>query len=303
MLLDYFFRVNTFDLFMNLSEKYSGYQTIPAYIIEKDISNYTKTIIINVGKNETFKTINSAVNYIKQNMNGTGTIILYPNVYNEVVNIGGKNNISIIGIDKEKCIIRDDTGMYENAPLRVSNGGYYANLTIISTHNKTPNFVIDNVLQYNPSYAVHIDDRHNDDDNKYDITFYNCKFISQQNPAIGIGLDKNLTITLDNCEIITNQTDDIINATSTVSGIWGFKQNGGALFYHALYPNTSGYTNPKGYQILKIKNCIIKSNNNNFMFGEKGSSYDNDVTLELNYNSGYSEKTQNTWNNELKCTF
>ncbi len=38
--------------YMNLSEKYSGYQTIPAYIIEKDISNYTKTIIINVGKNE-----------------------------------------------------------------------------------------------------------------------------------------------------------------------------------------------------------------------------------------------------------
>lgn len=38
--------------YMNLSEKYSGYKTIPAYIIEKDISNYTKTIIINVGKNE-----------------------------------------------------------------------------------------------------------------------------------------------------------------------------------------------------------------------------------------------------------
>lgn len=38
--------------YMNLTEKYSSYKTVPAYIIEKDISNYSKTIIINVGKKE-----------------------------------------------------------------------------------------------------------------------------------------------------------------------------------------------------------------------------------------------------------
>lgn len=38
--------------YMNLTEKYSSYKTIPAYIIGKDISNYSKTIIINVGKKE-----------------------------------------------------------------------------------------------------------------------------------------------------------------------------------------------------------------------------------------------------------
>ena len=41
--------------YMNLKEKYGEYQTIPAYVINKDISNYSKTIIINVGKNDGIK--------------------------------------------------------------------------------------------------------------------------------------------------------------------------------------------------------------------------------------------------------
>ena len=41
--------------YMNLTEKYGEYQTIPAYVINKDISNYSKTIIINVGKNDGIK--------------------------------------------------------------------------------------------------------------------------------------------------------------------------------------------------------------------------------------------------------
>ena len=38
--------------YLNLTEKYGEYKTIPAYVINKDISNYSKTIIINVGKND-----------------------------------------------------------------------------------------------------------------------------------------------------------------------------------------------------------------------------------------------------------
>ena len=36
--------------FMNLNNKYSDYQTVPAAIIEKSISNYDKTVIINSGE-------------------------------------------------------------------------------------------------------------------------------------------------------------------------------------------------------------------------------------------------------------
>ncbi len=38
--------------YVNLKDKYTEYTTIPAYVIQSDISNYSKVIIINAGKNE-----------------------------------------------------------------------------------------------------------------------------------------------------------------------------------------------------------------------------------------------------------
>ena len=38
--------------YLNLTEKYGEYKTIPGYVINKDISNYTKTIVINIGKDD-----------------------------------------------------------------------------------------------------------------------------------------------------------------------------------------------------------------------------------------------------------
>ena len=39
----------------NMSEKYSEYTTVPAYIINKDISNLSDTMVINVGSNDGIK--------------------------------------------------------------------------------------------------------------------------------------------------------------------------------------------------------------------------------------------------------
>lgn len=38
--------------YANLTEKYSEYETIPAYVIDKDVSNYSSNITINVGANQ-----------------------------------------------------------------------------------------------------------------------------------------------------------------------------------------------------------------------------------------------------------
>lgn len=38
--------------YLGLTEKYGEYKTVPAYVINKDISNYSKTIIINIGKKD-----------------------------------------------------------------------------------------------------------------------------------------------------------------------------------------------------------------------------------------------------------
>ena len=41
--------------YVNLKDKYAEYETIPAYIIQKDISNYSDVMIINVGSNDGIK--------------------------------------------------------------------------------------------------------------------------------------------------------------------------------------------------------------------------------------------------------
>ncbi len=38
--------------YLGLTEKYGEYKTVPGYVINKDISNYSKTIIINIGKDD-----------------------------------------------------------------------------------------------------------------------------------------------------------------------------------------------------------------------------------------------------------
>ncbi len=43
---------NTLKEYVNLKEKYNEFQTVPAYVINKDISNYSDTIIINVGSKD-----------------------------------------------------------------------------------------------------------------------------------------------------------------------------------------------------------------------------------------------------------
>ena len=38
--------------YLGLTEKYGEYKTIPGYVINKDINNYSKTLIINIGKQD-----------------------------------------------------------------------------------------------------------------------------------------------------------------------------------------------------------------------------------------------------------
>ena len=38
--------------YLGLTEKYGEYKTVTGYVIDKEISNYSKTIIINIGKND-----------------------------------------------------------------------------------------------------------------------------------------------------------------------------------------------------------------------------------------------------------
>lgn len=64
----------------NMSEKYSEYTTVPAYIINKDISNLSDTMVINVGTDDGVKenmpviTTEGLVGYIISTTNSTSKV-------------------------------------------------------------------------------------------------------------------------------------------------------------------------------------------------------------------------------------
>lgn len=253
---------------------------------EKGVGSGNVITVMKDGKGD-FATINDALNYAYtiESSDNPITIIIHSGVYNEVCNVLGNHYVSLIGVNRNDCIIRDDSGIYSNCPLRIEGNAMVKNLTLIATHKNNSSLVVDGVVQVNTAYGLHIDDRHADNDNDYKITVENCYIYSEQNPAVGIGLDKNQTVELINCELVSNIADDVLNATGSVEGVWGWKPNGGALFYHALY--SGNYTSDEGYQKLVVKDCIIRNNAPNVAVGE-GGGMEEQVTLEFINNVGYS---------------
>ena len=64
---------STLKEYLNLTEQYSSYQTIPAYVINKDISNYSRIFVINIGSN----------NGVKENM----TVIAAEGLVGHVISV------------------------------------------------------------------------------------------------------------------------------------------------------------------------------------------------------------------------
>lgn len=223
---------NKYVLFANLSGRL--HSPIPVYqdILSKAYyAASTPKGIINVAKaGGNYTTISEAVNNAGDSPTNPITIVVYPGVYNESVYIGGGRNISIVGVDKVTCILRDDSGEYANAPLEIQGNAYISNMTIISTHD---NDILTNVDSLR-SYAIHVDY-----DGEGTCEINNCVLISKQNAAIGSGLHSNQTLKIINCELYS-ETPQSSSMTAN-----------GALFVHDGYNAVN--------QKLIVKDCVIKS--------------------------------------------
>lgn len=231
----------------------------------KIISNST-TLTVSKDNSKMFTSINAALNfaYAIESKENPITIIVFPGVYKEVLFIKGKHYVSLIGINKETCVIKNDTAHYNNAPLRIQGACYVANLTFISTadgyssdtgngHDAWKKDVLDGVS--NPtwlttlgSYAVHCDDVTNGESTT--SLFENCYMYSETFPAFGAGMQLNNTIYLLNCDLLTSIDEDIYNANKLNSQ--------GTLLCHGNYP-TSPVAEPK--QSLVVKDCRISGIN------------------------------------------
>ena len=223
------------DNIMNF-EKYGA-----GYLDPSNIGDDTKKLflgrkkgILTVAKeNGDFDNIQSAIDNAGDNNDNPVTILIYPGVYSKFTVIGGRN-ISLIGIDKHKCIVRDDYGKYDDPPAEIQVNGLIKNLTFISTHDLDTTTNVDSLR----SYAVHCDY-----EGEGTVEFEDCIMICKQNAAFGSGLHNNATIKLTRCELYSETPTE---STMTTNG---------SLFCHSN-TNTSTVN-----QNLIVKDCIIKSKN------------------------------------------
>ncbi len=194
--------------------------------------------IITVGKSSTynFTKIKDAIN----NANDGDVVIIYPGVYEENlslsngVDLRNGKNISLIGIDREKCIIKSYKVDRQTPPLEFSNG-HIANLTIIADRKED----IDVSEISSLPYAIHID--YNGSTNNI-IVIENCNLESKWNSAIGVGMRGGMKLMIKNCDLYTHVVDS-------------YPVNMGALYFHDT-PNdgTVGTSN------ITIENCYIHTN-------------------------------------------
>ncbi len=157
-----------------------------------------------------FRTIQEGVD----NASDGDTLIVYPGIYTEAVQVMGKE-VHIIGLSKDLCIIQYDAASYRKSPLTVG-AGRIANLTIYGMDSGVgqPVLTQEEIAAINAEivgdswerqknykgYAVHVDQNF-----LYGrrVTFENCRVISENNHCAGIGTRGDSTVLFENCEFIS----------------------------------------------------------------------------------------------------
>ena len=129
---------STLKEYLNLTEQYKNYKTVPAYIINKDISNYSSIFVINAGRNNGIKenmTVIAAeglVGHVISVTNDTAkvqTLLDTSNVVSATLE-NSKDNVicrgTLNGNELKATYVSTDTILTENENLHTSGmGGIY----------------------------------------------------------------------------------------------------------------------------------------------------------------------------------
>lgn len=204
-----------------------------------DVFKLNSGKFVTVGKNQMYDNIQDALNKIKDAPDNQITIIVFPGIYPFFATGDRKRYINIIGINKDECIVRDDSGSYYRSPAQMWFNGTVENLTLYATHNEETAPV--SGLK---SYALHMDYGSNK------AKFKNCYFYSENASAVGIGTYQDDYIEFDNCILVNN--------VPTSYFPYAYLPNYGALFIHSAVGST--ITN----QNIVLKNCEVIGANSNY---------------------------------------
>lgn len=144
----------------------------------------TPSIITVAKSGGRFHTINEAITFAKGycSRNNRVTILIYSGVYNESIVLTKNPGINLIGIGMPEIV---SDAEYPNGPANIYGSTYIEGIFFHST-SKT-------------AYALHID---GSTDTSYGTTInvLNCKFTSENQPALGCGCTRGCNYTFKNCE-------------------------------------------------------------------------------------------------------
>ena len=166
---------STLKEYLNLTDKYKGYKTVPAYVINKDISNYSRIYVINVGtdngvkENMTVIAAEGLVGHIISTTKDTAKVQLLIDSSNVVSSTleNSKDNVICRGTLDENTLratyVSTDTVLTEGEKLHTSGmGGIYPKgiyIGVIKTINETKNitdrsFIVETAVDFENLEAV-----------------------------------------------------------------------------------------------------------------------------------------------------
>lgn len=135
-----------------------------------------------------YTTINAAINYAKTYATKTNrvTIFIYEGIYYEQITLNDNPGIDLVGIQGQTIIRYAST--YPNAPLYTCGSGYFCGITFQSTGGSS-------------SYAMHFE-RQGFPNASGETVFLNCRFISDTNATVGVGMGDNNIVEFRSCTFI-----------------------------------------------------------------------------------------------------
>lgn len=153
--------------------------------LKNDVFDGDTPSVITVAKSGgRFNTINEAITFAKKycSRNNRVTILICSGVYNESIVLTKNPGINLIGIGMPEIV---SDAEYPNGPANIYGSTYIEGIFFHST-SKT-------------AYALHID---GSTDTSYGTTInvLNCKFTSENQPALGCGCTRGCNYTFKNCE-------------------------------------------------------------------------------------------------------
>lgn len=187
------------------------------------------------------------------------TIMVMPGTYypapewpGNVPYVKANRNLSIIGADRDTCILKGNVGYYywqesiDFSLLRLNGNVTIKNLTFIHTCENYETVATEHgwdlTSPHARAYCIHVDDARPENTI---VNIENCKMYNDHMACFGFGLKKNTITRLKNCEL----NSDVSAANNEKSGFSDY----GTIFGH-LGGNYAG-------QNLEIIDCLIRNKN------------------------------------------